>query len=183
MLFRGLPTVPTHAAIALAVFAAGLFNAPSAHAAPIVWTLSNVEFDDGRSVTGSFAFDADTTTYSLITLNVSGLLVGTFDAIAPSATDSLAYFLRSGDGPDFTNDFVVRFSLANAMTNAGGLINLNLPGSGMGLSTVADGSADSPFSFGISGSISAAEIPEPSTLLLVALGLMSLRVAKRTSLR
>lgn len=44
----------------------------SASAAPLTWTLDNVVFDDGGTVTGSFIYDADTNTYSGISLQTAG---------------------------------------------------------------------------------------------------------------
>lgn len=44
----------------------------SVSAAPLTWTLDNVVFDDGGTVTGSFVYDADTNTYSGISLQTAG---------------------------------------------------------------------------------------------------------------
>jgi hypothetical protein len=44
----------------------------SAHAAPLTWTLNDVIFDDEKTATGSFVFDADTNIFSSIAIATEG---------------------------------------------------------------------------------------------------------------
>jgi hypothetical protein len=47
-----------------------LFSA-SANATPVVWYLSGVTYDDGGTASGSFTYDADTNTYSAISVSTT----------------------------------------------------------------------------------------------------------------
>lgn len=49
-----------------------LLVAGAGHAAPLTWSLTGVEFDDGASATGTFVFDADTNSISDINITVTG---------------------------------------------------------------------------------------------------------------
>ena len=44
---------------------------PTTHADPVEWTLQNIVFEDGGTLTGTFVFDADTQTVSNINLEAS----------------------------------------------------------------------------------------------------------------
>jgi len=50
----------------------GTFLSAAAQATPLVWTLDQVSYGDGTLVTGSFTFDAATTTFSGLSLTTSG---------------------------------------------------------------------------------------------------------------
>jgi hypothetical protein len=103
----------------------------SANATPVVWNLSGVTFEDGGTASGSFTYDADTGTYSAISISTTA---GTAITIAMDydvtnagclTLDEIICFLNVADGPDYTDDLGVTFAwLGTPLTNAGGTVTL-----------------------------------------------------------
>src|SRR5262245_47115558 len=56
----------------VAVLVGGMVSAGPVYATPITWNLSGIVLTDGTNVTGSFVFDADTTTFSGLNMTTSG---------------------------------------------------------------------------------------------------------------
>jgi hypothetical protein len=103
----------------------------SANAAPVVWNLSGVTFEDGGTASGSFTYDADTTTYSAISISTTaGSVITTamdYDVTNASclALNEIVCFLNVADGPDYTDDLGVTFAwVGTPLTNAGGTVAL-----------------------------------------------------------
>ena len=111
--------------------AASLFTT-AALADPVVWTLNGVTTNDGKTVTGSFTYDANTNTYSAINITSTGG-VGPFTAIAPAPASSAgtALFIQTPAGVG-QNGIV--FSTGNK-TNAGGTLTITTGAGAGGLYT------------------------------------------------
>ena len=108
----------------------------SAQAVPLTWDLNNVVFGDGTTVTGSFVFDADTTTFSDLDLTSSGgtavpaqnTWVYNTLCVGCQMNGGFAGFVAVDSvGPDLTGAAVLSLfgSIGAPMTNAGGVIGLN----------------------------------------------------------
>jgi len=158
--------------------------ASAASAAPIEWTLTDIEFSDGGTATGSFIYDADTTSYSSISISTSG---GTFapssyaDLFASGASDAL-FVLDAG--ADLTSAPGLQLIFQMPLTNAGGLVDLTaiIPGYSSFEQTCSNAGCTSAViervmtSGGLTGTVAGASVPLPPAALLLAsaLGLVSL---------
>lgn len=109
-----------------------LFSAV-ANAVPVSWTLDGVVFADGSTASGSFTFDADTSTYSSVNIvTTPGTVItsgNTFDTIPPQpnlncGTPAFTCAVNASAGPDYLGDPVIRLQFSTPLTNAGGTITL-----------------------------------------------------------
>ena len=106
-----------------------------AHAVPVAWQLNNFDLLDGGDAMGVFTYDADTNTYSDVSITttagtISGnpfpgasySFVRNDSFVSPSAT---FVSLLATSGPDFTgvSNFAMQFD--GPLTNAGGTLGLN----------------------------------------------------------
>jgi len=108
--------------------------ANSASAVPLTWTLMPVPafFDDGGSATGTFTFDAATTTYSDFNISVTGGNTLHFPPFTYSPTtsslrsssDQFALVLDSNGSPG--RNLFLAFG-ASPLTDAGGVIRVSTP--------------------------------------------------------
>jgi len=104
----------------------------SAHATPVVWYLSGVTFNDGGTASGSFTYDADTTTYSAISISTSAgstITTGNSYDITQAGigcgTPEVVCLLNSADGPDYLGDLGLTLAhVGTPLTNDGGTITL-----------------------------------------------------------
>jgi hypothetical protein len=138
-----------------------------AKADSITWTLNDVTFSNGNSLTGTFTTDLAITTFLGNTLTISG---PTTSAVFPVATLVDAYLpgvigIANSDFSDYIDLY-----LASNLTSAGGVVDIAIgfdcPGCGVLIvnqDTYVDGV--------LTSSITA---PEPSSVLLLGTGLMSL---------
>ncbi|QMV72595.1 hypothetical protein HS961_06935 [Comamonas piscis] len=120
-------------AVALAV---GGF-ASAANAAPVQWTLTNVQFVDGGRATGSYVFDASTGTISGVNISTTGTegtpaatfvttCNGTNCSAVPPDPEQYIVFVPA-DNSDLTGKQALYLDLSSAMTDAGGTIPINPP--------------------------------------------------------
>ncbi len=97
-------------------------------AVPIQWTLSNVTFVGGATASGSFIYDADTNTYSAISIvsTGSGSIPGsTFVVKYPSANASFVCFM-TGNPSDLTGQRIFILPVSGGpLSNAGGTRTLS----------------------------------------------------------
>ena len=98
-------------------------------AGPVLWTLSNVEFDDGGTASGTFMYDAITDTfsnYNIVTTAGSALGGAVYSDAYPFTPSDKAFIVVTTDaspaGGDVTGENVLYMVLASPMTNAGGTI-------------------------------------------------------------
>jgi hypothetical protein len=151
------------------------------HATSIDWTLGGVTFDDGATASGTFTYDASTGTYidwnisvtdgpTFLAYNylpgVDGGFVGNPD---PLAADFVAFTTNPSSGR------YLRLWFDSPLTDAGGIINLAIDGSGF------DCYNPDPIRFITGGNVTgtSAAVPEPSTLLLLGAGLGGLALLRR----
>lgn len=153
-----------------------LLCAGSASAVPITWSLQGVRFSDGGAASGSFVYDATVNLYSSINIVTTTGSVRTgaiYLFVNPNAFISTAINLaavtkNSGDltgTPWFDSLFLA------PLTNAGGTVGIDTMHGGGEASCAPPnciGTTEPNRSFA-AGAVTSA--PEPSTILLLALGL------------
>ena len=108
-----------------------LFSA-SANATPVDWYLSGVTFTDGGTASGSFTYDADTSTYSAISISTTaGSIITTaksYDVInsgAGCSTPEVFCLINSADVANCAGKTGATFThVGTPLTNAGGTIAL-----------------------------------------------------------
>ena len=159
-----------------------LVTAPAAIAAPLTWTLNNAVFNDGGTVTGSFVWDAATYSFGDYSFTVSGGDTATFTPFtytnANASTDymftptynflyDLFIFGTDTTNPAFGPRSRTLYILpSTTLTDAGGSVALDISSSlNGGECYYCDPSR--PF---VSGSLSAAAVPEPASWAMMVAG-------------
>src|SRR5260370_9549771 len=151
---------------------------------PLTWQLTSVVFGDGTIVTGSFVFNADTTTSSMLSMTTSG-------GSSVPATSSWVYNINNLPSAEENSAGLTGFEAVDAfdgneigapagflysdlgplMTNAGGTILLHdfvSVGTCGGADLICGGyNTLLPFSNGSGKFTSASAVPQPSTLILL----------------
>lgn len=114
--------------LVLALLALGVATGDSvshARATPLTWSLEGVQFSDGGTATGSFAFDADTATYGAIdvtTTTGTDFAGASYTALAPGLTNvssAEGLFLTTGTRADLTGTPLFGLLLVGPMTDQG----------------------------------------------------------------
>ncbi|HPQ26683.1 MAG TPA: PEP-CTERM sorting domain-containing protein [Gammaproteobacteria bacterium] len=144
-------------------------------AAPILWNISGMTFDDGGTATGSFIFDANTTTYSAVSIVTTA---GTNFAGASYDTGDVSNSLFGGSDENGLHlvrnlgESILLMDFDSALTNAGGVISLStgFPAFEGDCADPTCGSGDI-FRAVAGGGVIGATVPEPTTLILMGLGL------------
>ena len=101
-----------------------LLFTPSGHAASILWTLTDIVFDDGGTATGSFIYDADTNMFSSVSVTTSG------GSIDPGNYSDVLFGDATNAGlvgqllADYTGDRLLQLIFQTPLTNAGGIVDL-----------------------------------------------------------
>jgi hypothetical protein len=183
MTFRILIAVPV-----LLVF---LCTPSIASADPITWTLSLVTFDDGTAATGSLVFDATTDTVVSADIVTTGCPTCTFTTGETYTTQNpgSAPFMPFSvvlvpTGPVSTGTRLLDFELAMpGLTGSVSPVDLlgGVAFEGVCADDACDFASFSTFRLVTEGQLVAPVVttPEPSTLLLVGMGLLCLVVATK----
>lgn len=122
-----------------------LLIAPASWSAALTWTLDGVTFHDGATATGTFDYDAVTSTYSNIDITVTGFVnsqvYGALDSdpytynspdILPQSTSDLLVFVEQISTPDASSDCfgycrrTMLISFESNLTSLGGTIAVDL---------------------------------------------------------
>lgn len=160
--------------------------APSAQAAPVVWTLYGVQFEDGGTAAGTFEYDADTNLLIAWNISVSGGDEGSFPPLTysfltagqiaevdngSSPADGQA-FIFWGEPPQpgvpQANERQLRLDPDGVLTNAGGTFALDLGNPDRNIEC---------FNCGLNrlitgGFVSTVPVPEPAASVLALTGLV-----------
>jgi hypothetical protein len=181
MTLRGMVLVPVLLA---------LLCVPSiASADDITWTLSLVTFGDGTTVSGSLVFDATTDTLVSANIVTTGCATcafttgETYTAADPGFAPLPFSIVVVPTGSVSTGTRLFDFELAMPGLTDGSPVGLlaGVAFEGVCGDDACDVAADSPFRYVTGGQLVAPVVstPEPSTLLLLGMGLLGLVVATK----
>ena len=155
----------------------------SAQAAFIAWDFASAGAHGG-SITGSFDFNADTSSFANISVMTSGgsLPTTTFIGSGSGSSGSFGFFETAG--PDLTGDDILVIFLSGAMTNAGGTIALNTVRIDTCVDAACNLSLIGTVDFDPTGSIvsRAVSVPEPGTISLLVIGFAAVAWVRRRKL-
>jgi len=162
-LFQGLLTL-----------VAGVLSIQCATAEPITWTLVGVTFADGGTASGSFTYNVDTNTATLIDIvTTSGTSFGGATYLSLSPPPSLDDFgidmVPNGGLADFTGSPLLVINLTAMMTDSGGVIPILASDSDEGTCSNPGCKAGTPARI-FSGGELVSNVPEPSSLTRVPIG-------------
>ena len=111
-------------------FCLSLVCSSGAYAYPVTWTLSGATFSDGGTATGSFIYDADTSTLSNWSVSVAGGNTTTFPAITYDTTTATGYYNSSNATTLGVLLSIglrqIRIPGTSALSDAGGTMPINL---------------------------------------------------------
>lgn len=110
----------------MGLIAAGLLvGSMSAIAMPITWNLQGVTFNDGGTASGSFVYDADTSTYSSINIQTTGNLSFTYTTNDLLGERSFGFSAATGA---FVGAGYLQLIAVSDLTDAGGAIAIGSHG-------------------------------------------------------
>ena len=161
-----------------------LLAASPSGAVPITWTLIDAVFEDGSAATGSFVYDADLRVYSNVSIITDRASYDTGDLRPAILPPERELNLIDGFVPNDNDGKSILFLFfLPELTDAGGTLLLDVTPTGVASSEFTCFSADCN-SFGsppgrklVSGSVTT--VPEPTSLMLLGLGLAAIKVAQQ----
>jgi hypothetical protein len=157
-------------------------------ASPVLWTLQDVEFEDGGTASGSFIYDRDSNAFSaisIITTTPAQAPWHTFNALLPGGfNDFNGVELVQSGFPNLSNRPLLQLTFMTQLTNAGGVVALvdffAPPGPSVEANCLTSNCSSASFvramsSGGIFGQAVATVVPLPAAGLLLpaALGLLT----------
>jgi len=166
---------------------AAVYVPNGAQAVPIRWTLSGAIFNDAGTASGSFLYDADTSTMTDfdVTTTAGAALLGNHyvdlnGAFPPYPSNGFAVVIPDAPPLPLNAPFLA-LQFQSALSNLGGVINLLAGGEGFCLDSVCSaGSYRRGFIAGtVIGMPERVQVPEPGALSLLVLGAGALLLARR----
>jgi hypothetical protein len=164
-----------------------LLGAVDASAAPVLWTLQNIDFADGSVATGSFIFDADTVQYSSVNISLTAGTMNpaaTFNFLSPVAQIPTVIYMTNTSPVVAGSSLGLFLSfLPSQLTDAGGTVGA---GGILGPCLTSCGNVGTPSTITLSQDSSVVGVavsPEPDALTLFGLGSLLLFALKRWQLR
>src|SRR5688572_18672087 len=182
---RSQPAI--HSLIVAAALLVGVYVPHDAHALLIRWTLSGATFTDGGTASGSFLYDANSSTVTDfdVTTTAGSVLLGNHyvdlnGAFPPYPSNGFAVVIPEAP-PLPPNAPFLALQFQSALSNAGGAINLLAGGEGFCTDSVCSaGSYRRGFIAGtVIGMPERVQVPEPGALSLLVLGAGALLLARR----
>lgn len=162
-----------------------LATSMSVNAMPITWNLHDVMFDDGGTASGSFVYDADTSTYSAINIQTTGNLNFTYATGDLLGWNSFGFYMAAGA---YAGAGILQLVTVSGLTNTGGstavgqrtpfltswesTYTINPLGGG-----VQPNFSSPPFRTITAGFVSS--VPEPASLSLFGIGMFGIGFMRR----
>ncbi len=175
------------------ILAAAVSIAGAANAAPLKWTLHDVT-SLGSDITGSFVYDADTGTYSVIQITTTAGTVisdGSWSILSIESMYQRSFFLQLVDTADSdqtgANTLALMFN--GHLPAAGGTVDLYATYQGTcaydtcGVFGAYPGDPTSGFNWNVTGYLTSSAVPEPASLSLLATGVGAIFLTRRRQAR
>lgn len=156
----------------------------TANADPIMWTLTDVLFDDGGTATGTFIYDA---AENLVTDAIIETSAGSYSIVQATSAVEIA-FISGTNEIDFTGETILDLLFIGVgLTDLGGIVAIGETENGgseericgNALCDIQDTLRTIIGGFVVAEIGSPTPVPEPGTLALFALGILGLGLTRK----